>query len=303
MQIEVRESADGKVKSMTGFGRGSHSIGEVELTAELRTVNHRFLDISLRMPRMYSCFEPRIRRVISERIQRGKVDVLITRVGGKGGLMDVVLDKDLAASYHRCLIEMKDALGIAGDITISDMLTLKEIIVPLEKEEAIEEEWPLVDTGLRAALDALDQMRATEGSALWRNIQEILLEIRQTASVIEPLVGQVTVAAQERLEKRVRDLTGGMDLDQDRLLQEAALIADRSDVTEELTRLDSHIEQFLAFGRQGSPLGRKLDFLLQELNREVNTVGSKSASTEIAARVVGIKAQLEKIREQTQNIE
>lgn len=303
METEAKGSAHGSVRSMTGFGRGRHAAGEVEIVTEIRTVNHRFLDVSLRLPRMYSCLEPRIRRLAADRIQRGKVDIVVTRVGGKAGLMEVVLDNDLAASYYGCLTGLKESLGLTGQITVSDMLTLKEIVLPVEREDGIEQEWPLVETSLINALDALDQMRIAEGTALWQNIETMLVTIRNTAGVIAPLVGQVTSAAKERLEKRVRDLSGGMDLDQDRLLQEVALIADRSDVTEELTRLESHIGQFLAFGKQGSPLGRKLDFLLQELNREVNTVGSKSASTDIATSVVNIKAELEKIREQTQNIE
>jgi uncharacterized protein (TIGR00255 family) len=288
---------------MTGFGRGRYTAGDVELTSEIKTVNHRFLDISLRLPRMYSSFEPRVRRLIADRIHRGKVDVSITRVGGKSGLMDVTLDTDLASSYYRCLSDLRESLELEGTITVADMLTLKEIVVPTEKEEAIEEEWPLMEASLNNALDALDQMRIAEGAALWRNIEEMLSAIRHSAEGIAPLVGEVTAAAKERIEKRVRDLTGGMDLDEDRLLQEVALIADRSDVTEELIRLESHIAQFLSFGEQGSPMGRKLDFLLQELNREANTVGSKSASTNISGRVVSIKAELEKIREQTQNIE
>lgn len=303
MQIGAESQASGCVKSMTGFGRGRHTAGDVELMSEIKTVNHRFLDISLRLPKMYAGFEPGIRRLIADRIHRGKVDVLVTRVGGRSGLLDVSLDMDLASSYYRCLSELRESLSLQGTITVSDMLTLKEIVVPTEKEEAIEEEWPLMEASLNKALDALDQMRLAEGAALWRNIEEMLLAIRQTAEGIAPLVGQVTAAAKERIEKRVRDLTGGIDLDEDRLLQEVALIADRSDVTEELIRLDSHIDQFLSFGKEGSPMGRKLDFLLQELNREANTVGSKSASTDIAGRVVNIKAELEKIREQTQNIE
>ncbi|MFH1114280.1 MAG: YicC/YloC family endoribonuclease [Pseudomonadota bacterium] len=288
---------------MTGFGRGRRGAGDVEIVSEIKTVNHRFLDISLRLPRIYGCLEPKVRRLIADRVHRGKVDLLVTRVGGKSGIMDVELDVDLAAGYHRCLSRMKESLGLGGAITVADMLTLKEIVVPTEKEEAIEEEWPLLEACLNHAIDALDGMRIAEGTALWRNIEEMLSTIRQTAGGIAPLVDQVTAAAKERLEKRVRDLTGGTDLDEDRMLQEVALIADRSDVTEELIRLESHIDQFLLFGEEGSPMGRKLDFLLQELNREANTVGSKSASTDIAGRVVNIKAELEKIREQTQNIE
>lgn len=303
MQIGTTSPAHGSVRSMTGFGRGRHSHGDVEVVAEVRAVNHRFLDISLRVPKTYTCFEPEIRKLVSSGIHRGKVDVTISRSGGKSGFMDVVLDEHLAANYHRCLKELQEKLHLGGEITLSDMLTLKEIVVPIEREEGIEQERSLVEESLRQALEALDEMKAAEGAALWRDIEARLLTIRDTAKLIEPLANQVTITAKERLERRIAELTGGLDLEKDRLMQEVALLADRSDVTEELTRLASHVEQFLAFGKEGSPLGRKLDFLLQELHREVNTVGSKAASTEISSHVVSMKAEVEKIREQTQNIE
>jgi len=288
---------------MTGFGRGRHAAGNVEVLTEVRTVNHRFLDISLRVPRTYFSFEPEVRRIISETIQRGKIDVTVTRTGSKGAVMDVIVDHNLAASYRNCLEELKGKFGLAGEITLSDMLTMKEIVIPLENEESIEREWPLVKASLKAALGALNQMRRTEGAALWRDIEKRLHLIEETAELIGPLTVRVAAAAKERLERRVQELTGGLDLDEDRLIQEVALIAERSDVTEELVRLKSHVEQFLSFGRQGSPIGRRLDFLLQELHREVNTVGSKSVSTEIAAHVVTLKTEVERIREQTQNLE
>lgn len=303
MQVEGKGSSECLIKSMTGFGRGRAMVGDVEVITEVRTVNHRFLDISLRLPRQYSGFEPEIRRVVSQVVKRGKADVTVTRTGGKGNLMDVTLDRSLASSYHQCLQELKEEFGLAGTITISDMLTLKDIVVPLEREENIEEEWGLVETSLRSALNALDDMRRVEGAALWRDIEAMMKGIRESAGLIPPLAHQVTTAAKQRLEKRVQELTGGVELDPERLLQEVALLADRSDVTEEITRLESHVDQFLSFGRQGSPLGRKLDFLLQELHREVNTMGAKSASTDIASTVVSIKADVEKVREQTQNIE
>ncbi len=294
---------NGYVRSMTGFGRGRHVDADVEVITEVRSVNHRFLDISLRVPRTYSCFEPQIRRIVSERIQRGKIDLTITRAGSRGGLMDVMLDYNLAGRYHTCLVELKEKLGLAGAITVSDILALKEVVVPTEREEAVEQEWPLVERSLFKALDALDEARTTEGASLWRDIEARLLAIGETVLVVRPIVDQVSALAKERLAKRVVELTGGMELDQDRLLQEVALIADRADVTEELTRLESHVDQFRSCGNQGSPLGRKLDFLLQELHREVNTLGSKSSYTDIALHVVNLKTEVEKIREQTQNLE
>ena len=227
----------------------------------------------------------------------------MTRTGGTGSLVDVVLDRALASAYFNCLSQLKEHFRLAGDITVSDMLRLSDIIVPQERQEAIQVEWQALGESLYQALAALDSMKRTEGVALWHDIKPRLLTINATADDIGPLVNQVTVAVKERLEKRVLDLTGGLELDRERLLQEVALLADRADVTEELTRLKSHVQQFLSLGNEGSPVGRKMDFLLQELHREINTVGSKSASTEIAHRVVIMKTELEKIREQIQNIE
>jgi uncharacterized protein (TIGR00255 family) len=291
------------IKSMTGFGRGRAAMAETEVITEIKAVNHRFLDISVKLPKAYNSFEPQLRKILSEMIHRGKFDIMVTRVAGKSGLVEVTLDESLAEAYYGCLKTLKQKLQLSGDIMVSDMLTLKDIIVPVEKEDQIEKEWPLIEESLRKAIDALDQMRRTEGAALWRDIEKRLLSVREASSLIGPLVDQVVVAAKERLERRIKDLSGGLDLDPERLAQEVALIADRADITEELTRLKSHVEQFLGFFAEGSPLGRKLDFLLQEINREVNTIGSKSASTEIASHVVFMKSELEKIREQTQNIE
>lgn len=303
MHAGTEGPAHGSIRSMTGFGRGRHSEGDVEVVTEVRAVNHRFLDISLRVPKTYTCFEPEIRKIVSSAVHRGKVDVTILRTGGKSGFLDVVLDEHLAAAYHRCLKDLQEKLHLSGSVTLADMLTLKEIVVPIEREEGIEQERALVEESLRKALRAMDMMKEAEGAALWTDIEARLLAIRETAELITPLANQVTAAAKERLERRIAELTGGLELDKDRLMQEVALLADRSDVTEELTRLSSHVDQFLNFGKEGSPLGRKLDFLLQELHREVNTVGSKAVSTEISSHVVAMKAEVEKIREQTQNIE
>jgi uncharacterized protein (TIGR00255 family) len=289
---------------MTGYGRSRCFAGDVEIVTEIRAVNHRFLDISVKLPRMYAVFEPAIRKMVGDRVQRGKLDVAVSRSGGRGGIMDVRVDTRLAQSYYECLRQLKEQFGLSGDITVSDMLNLNEIVVPVEKENALEQEWvDVVQKSILESLDALDEMRQTEGAALWADMASRLITIRTCVDEIEGMVEEVTIAAKQRLEKRVQDLTGGMDLDESRMLQEVALIADRSDVSEELTRLRSHVDQFFSIGKVGSPMGRKLDFLLQELHREVNTIGSKSSATAISVHVVNIKAELEKIREQIQNIE
>lgn len=291
------------MKSMTGYGRASASEGDVEIVTELKSVNHRFLDISARIPRMYSSFEPRIRKMISASISRGKIEVGISRNGGRTSIMGASLDHGLATSYYRSLKELKDTFDLAGDITLSDMLTLKEIIAPVENEEELEKEFQLIEASLSRALDSLNNMRQMEGAAMWSDMKDRLDNIKQTTFEIAPLVDQVTRAAKERLEKRVQEIMGGTEIDPDRLAQEVALMAERSDVTEELIRIRSHVEQFIELASKGSPIGRKLDFLLQELHREVNTIASKSSSTDIASMVVSAKAEVEKIREQTQNME
>lgn len=303
MHSQANAATNRFMKSMTGFGRGRQLVGEVEIVTEIRSVNHRFLDISIRLPKSYSAFEPEIRKIVAGDIQRGKLDVVVTRTGGAAGLTEVTIDLALADSYRNSLRQLMERLGISGEITLSDMLTLRELIVVREKEEAIDLERSSLEASVRDAVASLDSMRTSEGAALWEDIEPRLNAVRSTADQIAPLVGEVTKAVKLRLEKRVQELTGGMKLDEERLLQEVALMAERSDVTEEIIRVSSHVDQFLTFGRSGSPVGRKLDFLLQELHREVNTLGSKSASTEIATHVVNMKADLEKIREQIQNIE
>ena len=288
---------------MTGFGRGYGEHDGVEVITEIRALNHRYLDIFLRMPKTYSSFEPNLRKLISEQINRGKVDVSVSRYGSSGTVMEVTLDRNLAKQYHAGLVNLQNELGLDGTISISDLLTLKEIIVPHENETEIEKELVVVERSIQEALHNLNQMRITEGETIWSDIKARLFTVSDLAQKVAPIVDQVPAAAKARLQRRVQELTGGMELNEDRLLQEVALIAERSDVTEELTRLQSHVQQFIATGKEGSPLGRKLDFLLQELHREVNTLGSKSASTDIAAYVVSMKAEVEKIREQTQNIE
>jgi uncharacterized protein (TIGR00255 family) len=288
---------------MTGFGRGRTARENVEVLTEIRAVNHRFLDISLRLPKNYSQFEPELRKLVSEFVSRGKYEISVNRTGEKAKITQLSFDEGLATDYHAGLVNMKKLLGLAGDITIADMLTLKELVQPVERDADSDEEWSALKESVTVALNNLDEMRRTEGAAIWADILSRIAVIGQLAEHVHPMVGQVTQAYKERLSKRILELTGGIPLDEERLIQEVAVMAERSDVTEELTRMESHLQQFHNIGKLGSPLGRKIDFLLQELHREINTLGSKSASTDISGSVVDMKAELEKIREQIQNIE
>uniref|UniRef100_A0A7C4AT38 YicC family protein n=1 Tax=Desulfomonile tiedjei TaxID=2358 RepID=A0A7C4AT38_9BACT len=303
METTEHSKEPSNINSMTGYGRGRRAQDHVEIVAEVRSVNHRFLDVAIKVPKFYACFEPDIRRIVSERIHRGKIDVTINRLGEKTGLVDVVVDYELARCYLQCLEGLRDAFKLPGPISLSDLINFKDVVTPVDKNEGIEQEWPLLESSLREALEELDVMRRKEGAAMWKDIVERLRTLHEKANLISPLVDQVVKSVRDRLEKKIRELTNGIALDDDRLIQEVAFFAERSDVTEELTRLESHLEQFVSSGNSGSPVGRKLDFLLQELQREINTLGSKSASTDIARHVVDMKAELEKIREQTQNIE
>lgn len=291
------------IRSMTGFGRGSALADGVEVVAEVRALNHRFLDIFLRMPRVYTVFEPHLRKVISEYAGRGKIEVSVTRRGMSGKITNVNIDLDLAERYRDCLVQLKDRLGIPGEMTLAHMLSLQDIVSPEENREEIQKEQAVLEESLRQALRALDEMRTTEGHALWKDIEARLIAVREIAAAVYPLAEQVPALVRSKLEKRIQELTGGMELNEDRLLQEVAILAEKGDVTEELTRLESHVDQFLSFGKEGSPIGRKMDFLLQEIHRELNTLGSKSTSTEIATHVVNMKSEVERIREQTQNLE
>lgn len=303
MEASEQINEQPSVNSMTGYGRGRSVQCHIEIVSEVKSVNHRFLDVTVKVPKFYTCFEPDVRRLISEHVHRGKVDVSITRIGEKTGLVDVIADYDLARCYLQCLEGLRDAFHLPGPVELSDLINFKDVVTPIDKSEGIEQEWPLLENSLEEALRELDEMRKREGAAMWKDIVERLHALYEKASLIHPLVDQVVKSMRERLEKKIRELTNGIALDEDRLIQEVAFFAERSDVTEELTRLESHLEQFAVSGKNGSPVGRKLDFLLQELQREINTLGSKSASTDIARHVVDMKAELEKIREQTQNIE
>ncbi len=193
MHVAEIGASMGSIKSMTGFGRGRVAMGEIEIITEIKAVNHRFLDISVKLPRIYNSFEPQVRKIITEIISRGKFDVMVTRAAGKSGLIEVTLDESLAKAYHGCLTGLKEKIGLSGDITVSDMLTLKDIIVPAEKEDQIEREWPVIEESLRKAIDALDQMRRAEGAALWQDIEKRLVSVRETSRLIGPLVDQVVL--------------------------------------------------------------------------------------------------------------
>lgn len=291
------------VFSMTGFGRGQYKTGGVEISVEIRSVNHRYNDISIKMPRFLSFLEERIRQYIQSRISRGRVDVYISYEELEQDRLEVVINKELAHRYMEALSELKEYTGLKDDIDLSLLTSFPEVITVEQKELDEERVWQQVSVALEQAVDILVKMRKREGENLKRDILERLKTIDNLVSKIEGRSHDVVLEYKQKLEKRVEELARGIDIDRDRLYQEVVIFADRSNITEEIVRLRSHISQMNTSLEQGGIIGRKLDFLAQEMYRESNTIASKASDLYISTWVVEIKSELEKVREQIQNIE
>ncbi|MCI5142856.1 MAG: YicC family protein [Candidatus Electrothrix sp. ATG1] len=290
-------------RSMTGFGRGESSKDERTWIVEIRTVNHRFLDQRVLLPSAFAALEERIKKTVSGQQDRGRVDITVTLRGESVSGSQLHLDLDLARQYHACLQEMKDGLELGGEIQISDMLTLRNIITVHEQSPDVEEEWPLLKEAVLAALADCACMREREGASLKEELLQRLENFSAIVQNIEGMVPEVLAQRQQELKKRIVKLLEGVDMDPMRLAQETAILADKADVTEEVVRLVSHIEQFRGFMESDASVGRRLDFLLQEFLREVNTLSSKISNSAIAHLGVEMKNEIEKLREQVQNIE
>ena len=296
----------GKPVSMTGFGGGTASGKEISWTVELRSVNHRYLDISIKLPRKFIGWDDKIKKEISSIHSRGRVDVFITL--NDEGLETTKLKADLglAKEYLRCLREVAQELSISGEPDLTMVASYRDIVSPLDDvggAEILDELWPDLKEAMIVALNECLKMRQREGELLQNDLLERLSIFLQKIDAIEqslPLIIEIRgKALQERLDK----LLSGIDIDPVRLAQEVAILVDKSDVNEEIVRLRSHVEQFHGFLNLDEPVGRRLDFLLQEFLREVNTIASKINHAETAHLIVGMKNDLEKIREQVQNLE
>ncbi len=290
-------------RSMTGFGRGEANEDGRTWTAEVRTVNHRFLDQRIVLPRSFAALEERVRKLVAEHLDRGRVEVTIGLNGEAAGGPLLAVNSELAAQYHRCLEQLCDELELSGRIRLADMLTLRDVITLQEQAPDLDAEWPLVRAAVTGALDGCDRMREQEGERLKEELLGRLDTFAAIVDTIEEKIPVVLAQRQQELRNRVEKLLDGMDIDPMRLAQEAAIMADKSDVTEEVVRLRSHISQFRAFLDSDEPVGRRLDFLLQEFLREVNTLASKISNGDIAHLGVEMKNEIEKLREQVQNIE
>jgi uncharacterized protein (TIGR00255 family) len=287
---------------MTGFGAGHGAAGGEELDVEVRSVNHKFCEVKVRLPRELAALEIEVTKAVKERLARGGVEVAVRRAGPVAALAPRV-DVALAESYARAFQEIQARLGLPGSVTLAEVLGADGVVRLEERMVSVDVAREAVRGALGAALDALTGMRAREGEALARDLGARLDLVSASVERVAALVPQVVEYHRARLAERVEELTRGVALDPARLAQEVALIADRTDVTEELTRLRSHVAQARALLGLAEPAGRKLDFLVQEMHREVNTIGSKAQSAEIAGIVVAMKAEIERMREQVQNVE
>jgi len=268
---------------------------------EIHSVNNRFLDVTVRGGRDVAMVEAKSRELVREHLERGKVTVSITWRGESEGEPQADLQK--ARGYHDALVSLREELGLTGEIDLALMAGFRDVIGATVTENGDEQVWEVTEPALRVALEALVGMRDREGSALAIDLEERFERLLEALSSIEGLAPGRAAAYGDRLKARVAEMFEGITIDEDRILQEIAVFADRIDISEEGTRLNSHLDQARALMSGDTPAGRQLNFLLQEMHREVNTLGSKANDQEISHLVVGMKEELEKIREQVQNIE
>ncbi len=292
------------IRSMTGFGRGETSAPKGKIRVEIRTLNHRFFELSDRLPENFLAFEDKIRAEVAKKIKRGKVNLSLTYEGPKKSSPGFVIDKKLAANYKNLLIDLQRSLKLRGDISFSHIINLPNVITIEEGPKEEIKLWPNVKSALDKALASLVRMREEEGKSLRNDIIKRKTTILKEISSIEHRSKLAFKEYRIRLLKKIKELSlGKISLDKGRIELEVALFAKNSDVSEELTRLKAHLGSIEeALGREDE-VGRKLDFIAQELHREINTVGQKTSDYRISQLAIAIKGEVEKIKEQVQNIE
>ncbi len=288
---------------MTGYGRGELTLHGRTITAELRSVNNRYLDCSVKMPRVYLFAEESLKSAVQAHISRGKVDVYLSVDNQQADQGTITLNHSLAAGYHAALCELRDSLQLKDDISVSLLARFPEMFRVEKPEEDLEQAAEDLRSALELALADFDAMREREGAKLEQDIRRRAEEILRLVGLVELRSPQTVAEYRARLSAKMAETLANTQLDEGRILTEAAIFADKIAVDEETVRLRSHLSQLEHMLGQGGPVGRKLDFLIQEFNREANTIGSKGNDIEIARHVVDIKAEIEKIREQVQNIE
>ena len=288
---------------MTGYGRGESDNGMLKIVVEVKAVNHRYSEITIKQPRMFLALEDKMKKVIGEYIERGKVDVFVRTQELADAEKPVQIDQQRALAYHSAMQQLADAVGAAYAADPYRLLTLPDVILKEENEPDVKALWPLMEQALRQAMEHHVAMREQEGAHIGDNLREKVAGLQQLAAQVSDRSPLILVDYKERLEARIAELLDNAAVDPERLAQEVAYFAEKSCIDEELVRLQSHFEQFYQIADQTGSIGRKLDFLIQEMNRETNTIGSKANDLETGRLVVEMKSELEKVREQVQNIE
>ncbi len=291
------------MRSMTGFGRAEAEQDNKKITIELKTVNHRFLDINIRMPRTLGFAEEGIRKTIKKQLSRGRVDVFVNYSALGSDEKTATADMALIRSFVGAARTAAHECGITDDLALSHVIRIPDAIIVQEEKEDEQQLTALVLSALEKALESLTDMRTREGAELAVNINECLDSLIEITKTVDVKKETISREYSEKLKLRLQDLLDGTVIDETRFNSEIAYIADKADITEEIVRLNTHISQFGQIAKKNIAIGRKLDFVVQEMNRELNTIGSKSSDMDITNAVIDGKSIVEKIREQVQNIE
>jgi uncharacterized protein (TIGR00255 family) len=289
--------------SMTGFGRGEARTEQGSLQVEIRSVNHRFSELSVRLPKGFALLEARVRERVQEHLSRGKVNVSISLDGEESEIGRLSLNREAATRYHHILRELKETFGLTGEADLASFLTLPDVLT-WEREQYEEDAgWGLIAPALDAAVKDILEMKRREGETLGRDLLGRLDLMASALTRIEARVPEMVAGLRRRIVERLEEAGADLEYNRNRVETEIVLFADRTDCTEECVRLRSHLDMFRELIRAPEPAGRKLNFLLQEMNRESNTIGSKAQDIGIAREVIGLKEEIERIREQVQNFE
>ena len=291
------------INSMTGYGKGEAQAGNVVLTVEIKTVNHRYADITVKLPRSLMAMENELRRQVGQVLKRGKIDVYVNFGQTEESPVVPVLNRPLALAYHELFTQMRNELGLSGGVTLDMIISQKDVVQLRETESGAEVLQACLAEALERALGQVAVMRGNEGAATAADLHERLAQLDALLAQVEQRAPLIPQEWQAKLMERLARLQQNHEWDPQRVAQEIAVYADRCDISEELARFRSHLGQFRGLFDDQEPVGRRMDFLVQELNREVNTMGSKSNDADLTRTVVAMKAELEKVREQVQNIE
>jgi len=288
---------------MTGYGSAKGVSGKIEISVEIKSVNNRYLDCTIKLPRVFNAFEDTLKSIVQSHISRGKVDVYVSIDSSKSDDVEIIVNRPLAEAYVSALRSLSDDFDLSFDLSAMDLTRFPDVLQAVKREADAEQLCGDIGKILEDALTGFNDMRIREGVQLLSDIKMRLNEIERLASLADEISPRSVAEYRKKLEMRMMEFLNSADIDEQRILTEAAIFADRVAINEESVRLRSHIEQLRGMLQSNEPVGRKIDFLVQEFNREANTIGSKGNDADMSRVIVDIKAEIEKIREQAQNIE